>query len=153
MAGYGARGKDLRQGELITLFAAAARATAAANAVGTAVYLGGERRRFIFILNVTAAATDAADTLDVYVDWSLDGTTYFNGAHFTQVVGNGGAVAYYTVFDATTGLAADVAITADQAANTTSPALFGPYVRGRYTLVDSGDADQSFTFSLLGYAL
>jgi len=152
MADYGARGKDLRQGELITLFPAAVYVTAAAAATGTAVYLGGERRRFIFTLDVTAAASAVGDTLDVFIDWSLDGTTYYNGAHFTQVLGNGGAVAYYTVFDATTGLAADVAVTADQAANTTVPTLFGPYVRGRYALVNGGGT-HTFTFSLLGYAL
>jgi len=152
MAVIGPRGFNLLQGETITLFASAARTTAAANVAGTAVYIGGERRRYIFILDVTAAADAAGDTLDVYIDWSLDNTTYYNGAHFTQVLGNGGAVAYYTVFDATTGTTADVAVTADQAANATVPTLFGPYVRGRYTLVDGGGA-HTFTFSLIGYGL
>lgn len=149
----GPRGVELLQGETITLFASAARTTATASTNGTAVYVGGERRRYIFVLAVTAAATAAGDTLDVYIDWSLDGTTYYNGAHFTQVLGNGGAKAFYTVFDPTTGTTADVACSADQAANTTVPTLFGPYVRGRYTLVDSGGHAQSFTFSLTGYAL
>ncbi len=152
MALQSERGKNLQQGEAITLFAAAARSTAAVNEAGTAVYIGGERDRFVFILNVTAATDAAADTLDVFIDWSLDNTTWFNGAHFTQVLGNGGAVAYYTVFDARTGTTADVAVSADQAVSTTVPTLFGPYVRGRYTLVADGVA-HSFTFSLLGYAL
>lgn len=40
-------------------------------------------------LNVTAAATEVGDTLDVYVQHSLDGgTTFTDFVHFTQVVGN-----------------------------------------------------------------
>lgn len=40
-------------------------------------------------LKVTAAATEAGDTLDVYVQHSLDGgTTFTDFVHFTQVVGN-----------------------------------------------------------------
>lgn len=152
MPNIGSRGADLQEGEAITLFAAAARTTPTAGTNGTAVFLAGERQRFIFILNVTAAATDAADTLDVYIDWSLDGTTYFNGGHFTQVIGTGGAVAYYMVFDPTTPGVADVDVTADQAVSTVVPSLFGPYVRGRYVLVDA-DADASFTFSVTGYAV
>lgn len=152
MDNRGPRGVNLFQGEAVSLFASAARSAATAGANGTAVYLGGERRRFIFILNVTAAADAVGDTLDVYIDWSLDGTTYFNGAHFTQVLGNGGAVAYYTVFDPTTGTTADVDVSSDQSANATVPTLFGPYVRGRYALVDGGGS-HTFTFSLTGYAM
>lgn len=44
------------------------------------------------LLNVTAAATAAGDTLDVYVQASQDGgVTWDDIAHFTQVLGNGGA--------------------------------------------------------------
>ena len=44
-----------------------------------------------FLLNVTAAATAAGDTLDVYVQASVDaGTTWDDFIHFTQVLGNGG---------------------------------------------------------------
>ena len=148
----GPRGVELLQGEVITLQAAVTSGdTVGTN--GTGVYIGGERRRYIFILNVTAAATAAGDTLDVYIDWSMDDTTYFNGAHFTQVLGNGGAVAFYTVFDADGGVTADVDVTADQAANATVPSLFGPYVRSRYIIADGGGHAESFTFSVTGYAL
>jgi len=48
-----------------------------------------------FLLNVTAAATAAGDTLDVYVQASCDGgTTWDDFVHFTQVLGNGGAKKY-----------------------------------------------------------
>ena len=45
-----------------------------------------------FTLDVTAAATDAQDLLDVYVQTKLDGTNWTDVVHFTQVLGNGGAV-------------------------------------------------------------
>lgn len=45
-----------------------------------------------FLLTVSAAATAAGDTLDVYLQSSIDGgTTYDDFVHFTQVLGNGGA--------------------------------------------------------------
>lgn len=47
------------------------------------------------LLNVTSAATAAGDTLDVYLQASSDGgTTWDDVAHFTQVLGNGGAKKY-----------------------------------------------------------
>jgi len=151
MPNIGSRGTDLLQGETVTLAASAARgATAGTN--GTEVFLAGERKRFIFILDVTAAATDVDDTLDVYVDWSLDNVTYYNGGHFTQVLGNGGAVSFYMVFDPSAGVATDVDVTADQAVSTVVPSLFGPYVRLRWVIVDPGAGAASFTFSVIGYA-
>lgn len=147
-----ARGPDLKQGEAITLKASSV-ITATAGTNGTAVYIGGERRRYIFILDVTAAATDATDTLDVYVDWSLDDVTYYNGGHFTQCLGNGGAKKYYMVFDPSSPGTAVIDATSDAANSTVRPALFGPYVRSRWIEVDAGGAASSFTFSVLGYAL
>lgn len=47
-----------------------------------------------WVLNVTAAATAAGDTLDVYVQTTYDGTNYDDVIHFTQVLGNGGAKTY-----------------------------------------------------------
>jgi hypothetical protein len=44
-----------------------------------------------FLFNVTAAAVGAGDTLDLYVQSSIDdGTTWDDFVHFTQVLGNGG---------------------------------------------------------------
>jgi hypothetical protein len=146
------RGINLEQGEVITLIASAAR-TATAGTNGTAVTILGERKRYIFILAVTAAATDVDDTLDAYIDWSVDGTTYYNGGHFTQVLGNGGAKSEYMVFDATTPGVATVAVAADQASGAVLPSLFGAYVRLRYVIVNAGAANASFTFSLTGYAI
>ncbi len=146
------RGVNLEQGESIILLASAARgATAGTNGAGQ--YIGGERRRYIFILSVSAAATDVTDTLDVYVDWSLDDSTYFNGGHFTQCLGNGGVKKYYMVFDPSAPGTSVIDMTSDAASGAVRPALFGPYVRTRWIIVDPGAGAASFTFAVTGYAL
>jgi len=148
----GPRGVELTQGEVITIFAATTTAGAVTATNGTAVPILGERRRYIFMLDVTAAATDAADTLDIYIDWSFDNVTYTNGGHFTQVLGNGGAKRYYMVFDPSAPGTSVIDATSDAASAAVRPALFGAYVRGRYVIVDA-DADSAFTFTVTGYAL
>ena len=46
----------------------------------------------IVLLNVTVAAVGAGDTLDVYLQHSIDdGANFDDFVHFTQVLGNGGA--------------------------------------------------------------
>ncbi len=46
----------------------------------------------LFQLDVTAAATEVGDLLDVYLQHSFDGgTTWDDFVHFTQVLGDGGA--------------------------------------------------------------
>jgi len=145
------RGANLTQGEIIALAESAARgATAGTN--GTPIYIAGERKRYIFILAVTAAASEVTDTLDVFVDWSIDGITYYNGGHFTQAVGTGGAKAYYMIFDPTAPGTAVIDATADVAAGAVRPALFGAYARARWVIVDAGGVAASFTFSVIGYA-
>ena len=153
MAIIGSRGVNLEAGESFVLAASAARgATAVTN--GTSVYIGGERQRYIVILDVTAAGIDAPDTLDVYVDWSLDDVTFYNGGHFTQAIGTGGAVSFFAVWDPTTPGAADIAVTADAAVHTIRPSLFGPYIRARWVIVEgAGGGVVSFTFSVKGYAI
>jgi hypothetical protein len=146
----GPRGVELLQGETITLAASAAR-TAGAN--GPAVYVGGERERLLVLLNVTASLTDAADTLDVYIDWSLDNVTWFNGGHFAQQAGNGAAKKEYMIFDPSNPGTASILVTSDAAAGAVRPAAFGVYIRARWAIVDSGDANQSHTFSVVAYAV
>lgn len=153
MSHFSERGVNLDQGELITLKASGA-VTETAGTNGTSVYIGGERRRYIFLLNVTAAATEVGDTLDVYVDWSFDNSTYINGGHFTQVLGNGGVKKYYMVFDPSAPGTSVIDATSDAASAAVRPALFGPYVRTRYVVVEANaNANSSFTFSVTGYAL
>ena len=53
-------------------------------------------------LDVTAAATDAGDTLDIFLQTTIDGTNWVDIYHFTQAIGTGGAKRYFgkVMFDA-----------------------------------------------------
>lgn len=144
------RGADLTQGEAIELFASGVR-TASAGTNGTAVAINGERLVYIWILNVTAAATEVTDTLDVYIDTLFGASTWINIAHFTQVLGNGGAKSFFTVTVPANMLTTD-AVTTDCAVGV-ARGVVGSQFRGRYVEVDGGGAASSFTFSLTGYAL
>lgn len=145
------RGHDLRQGELITLAASAAR-TSGAN--GDWIFVGGERQRFIILCDITASATDAGDTLDVYIDVSFDGTNSAgNAVHFTQQAGNGAARKEFAILDPANPGTSVINVTSDAAAAAVRPALFGPYFRARWAIADSGDANQSHTFSVQMYAV
>jgi hypothetical protein len=101
------------------------------------------------ILDVTAAATDVGDTLDVYLDTSFDGgVSWINIGHFTQVLGNGGVKKFVMSFKANPIAAANsVLATADQAAAAALQIGFGDRFRYRATMVDA-DADGTFTWSL-----
>lgn len=149
MSVKGPRGVELLQGEVITLAALTAR-TAGAN--GTAVYVGGERKRFIVVNRITVSAHEAGDTLDVYVDVSLDNSIWHNAIHFTQQAGNGAARTEYAVLDPSNPGTSVINVTTDAAAAAVRPALFGPYMRARWAIADSGDADSSHTFSVIVYA-
>lgn len=104
----------------------------------------------LFLLSVTAAATGAGDTLDVYIDTSPDGgTTWVNAVHFTQVIGNGGAKKEWAVVSVSGAPAATAtAVTSDAASGVVRPAVLGDALRVRHTVVDGGSAAQSFTFSV-----
>lgn len=60
-------------GDAITLLAETTQATPATG-TGTAVRLPGMVNALVFVLDVTAAATDSVDTLDVKVQTKLGGT-------------------------------------------------------------------------------
>lgn len=104
--------------------------------------------------NVTAAATEAGDTLDVYVDASPDnGTTWINACHFTQVLGNGGAKSFVATLSpsATVGTAV-VATTADAASGVVRPSVLTDRLRVRYVTVDATTTgNMSFTVSVLAF--
>jgi len=137
-------------GSSMTLAASAARV---ASANGTSVVVGGERRRFIVVNAITASATAAGDTADIYVDFSLDGTTWYNAVHFTQQAGNGAARTEYAVLDTSAPGTSAIDVTTDAASGAVRPALFGPYLRARWVLVDGGGGDTSHTFSVIAYAI
>ena len=135
-----ARGQHLAT----TLLASAAR-TVTAGTNGSAVALPDAPNGYAFVLDVTAAATDAGDTLDVQVQTLIDGTNWVPVCSFTQCLGNGGAKRHIGK------VSSNGAVTMFEAAATLSAGsirnLCGDAYRVRWAIVDA-DADGSFTFSV-----
>jgi len=133
-----------------TLLASATRTTAVANEGGTAVANLAGAKRAVILLDLTAAAGAAGDTLDVYVDvLAPDGVTWLNAAHFPQIAGNAAAIKHYAVLSLAAAPAATTFnVTADCAVGVTKPYLWGSQMRARHTLVDAGAHGQSVTFSV-----
>ena len=128
--------------------------TVEADAVGDTLDLG-DWNRMLAILDITASATDAGDTLDVFVDVSFDQVNWFNAIHFTQQAGNGSAVQELAALHPATPDASDPhavkVITGDAAAAAVRPQLGGPYVRARSTVVRLTGTDEAHTFSVQLY--
>ena len=99
----------------------------------------------LFLLDVTAAATEADDTLDVTVEGTIDGTNQFEVLSFAQVLGNGGAVQHYEPIQ----LGANAAgfIGSDTLAAGAQVAVLAAQYRVRWSIVDPTAANSSFTFS------
>jgi hypothetical protein len=102
-----------------------------------------------FLLNVTAAATAAGDTLDVYIQSSIDGgTTWDDFVHFTQVLGNGGAKKYIAQWER------DLSPTTPQHAPQDAAIAagvqqgpIGPTWRVKWVIVSSSSPQFTFTVS------
>lgn len=136
----------------VTLAASTTDAVAGAGKTLTAVTGLGIYKQLEILLNVTAAAAAAGDTLDVYIDTSIDGgTSIVNVAHFTQVLGNGGAKKFYATLDPSNPGTAVIAVGSDCAAGVVRPSFFGDWMQVRYTIVDGGAHGQSFTFAVTAY--
>jgi hypothetical protein len=100
-----------------------------------------------FQLDLTSAATESGDTLDVFVQTPADGTNWIDIVHFTQALGNGGAKRFIAKIVADAALTEFEAGTALGAA--ASRAIFGDQYRVRWAITDSGTANASFTFSVV----
>lgn len=100
------------------------------------------------LLLEAAAAADAGDTLDIYIDGSWDeGATWYNVIHFTQLLGNVTAPKAYLAVSHT-GLAAVYQdVSADLAAAAAPRHFVADRVRVRATTADA-DANASWTVSL-----
>lgn len=120
---------------------------------GTGYKLQQAWKELLVQLDVTAAATDATDTLDCYIDTSIDGgTKWVNIIHFTQVLGNGGAKTFVAcVKNDNPGSSAVFAVTSDAAAGATRQIGFGDRLRFRTTTVDASTANIGFTYSLTAF--
>lgn len=127
-----------------------------ASTTGDAVRIDSDYSEAIFVLNVTALATEVADTLDVYIDVSPDGQTWFNSTHFTQILGNGSAAKIAAKVTKGGDFAdpdAVLAITADASAGVVRQLGILPYIRYRSAITDAGTDNASFTYSLTGYLI
>lgn len=125
-----------------TLLASAARTVTGA---GDPVALEGFAA-IVLQLDVTAAATETGDTLDVYVQTTIDGTNWVDIYHFTQVVGDGGAKRYFgkLVFDAALTEFENAAALAAAGGR----AIFGDQYRVRWAVTDASTDNASFTFGV-----
>jgi len=135
--------------QVATLFPSATRVTAIANSAGTAVANIGNAKRAVVLLDLTATAGAAGDTLSVFVDVSLDGSKWLNAAQFTTLAGNATAMSAYVILDPTTPGTAPIVTTSDCGSGVVRPSAWGSRLRARYTLVDAGAHGQSVTFSVV----
>ena len=103
------------------------------------------------ILDVTVAATDVDDTLNVFVQ-SLKHGLWEDLVHFTEVLGNGGAKKFIAEWaggdpvDAELGAPEDAAL----AAGVKQGGKLGTDLRVKFVIVDPGGGAASFTFSVSG---
>lgn len=100
-----------------------------------------------FQLDVTAAATEAGDTLDVFIQTTVDGTNWIDVVAFTQVTGDGGAkrhVAKILRAASESMFEASATLSAGSVRN-----LLGQKYRARWDVTDVATlSNQSFTFSV-----
>lgn len=119
-----------------------------AGAVGStntdSVRLPGMVNAMSFVCDVSAAATDAGDTLNIKVQTMIDGTNWVDVVFFTEILGNGGAKRFVAKIQANTveALFSDAALTAGNIRH-----LLGDEWRVNYVQVDA-DANASFTWSV-----
>lgn len=132
-----------------TLLASAARV-----ASGTAVlpdpvaYELARCNRIAFLLNVTALGVGVGDTLNVYVQSTIDGgTTYNDFVSFTQVLGNGGVKKFEADWNGLQGPTTPLGAPADGALSAgVKQGPIGSGLRVKWTIA-GGTA--TFTFSLV----
>lgn len=129
--------------------------TQAGAATGTSDQMNNHIEQIVaalVILNVTAAAAAAGDTLDVWVQHSWDdGTTFDDFIKFTQVLGNGGTLVHLAPWSLYGGApsAMHKAVTKTLVAGS-SPILgpLGPVWRVQYTTATAGTANFTFGVSV-----
>lgn len=136
---------------MVTLVASAAR-TASGNSGVLAVPPHPEvLKGAVFILDLTAAANVAADTLDVYVQAAPDASApWWNDVvHFTQALGNGGAKRFEARWERDIAPTSALGAPQDKAiAAGVQQGPLGQALRVAWVVVDGGGHAQSFTFSV-----
>jgi hypothetical protein len=132
---------------IITLASLAARTS---SDVSASYVLPANLKALVAMLNVTVAAADSGDLLDVWLQESPDqGTTWNDFVRFTQVLGNGGAKKYIAKLNCEA--PAETELGAPSDASMSAGVVQGPicpYIRAKWTVTDAGTDNASFTFAL-----
>ncbi len=140
----------------VMLTSAARVNTATGTATSTATGSGNEidlpnAIGVIFELAQTSADNDSTDKLDVYIQTKI-GDNWVDVVHFTQIDGNGtDALTYYAKIAAN--LAQDDFEVGTALTESNVRHLMGRSFRARWVIIDSGDGDASFTFSVTAVPL
>lgn len=113
---------------------------------GAAVALAGMPNAFAFTLDVTAAATNLNDTLNVFVQTKINGTDWIDVAHFTEVLGNGSTKRYVEKVSASPAFAGFE--NGDAFGDGEVRHFHGDSWRVRWAVVDPTGANAAFTFSV-----
>ena len=126
--------------------------TADTNVITTGLAWANEA---LILFELTNAATDVGDLLDVYIDVSPDsGVTWINAVHFTQILGNGAdAFKEWAFLNPTHTGTATINVTTDAAAAVVRQIGFTDRIRVRADVTADGDVtpDQTFTLSVKGF--
>lgn len=106
-------------------------------------------RAAVFLLDITAAATDSGDTLDVWIQHSVNGSDWDDFVRFTQAAGNAGPAQYQArwVRDVTPDVEQGAKNGKAIAAGVTQGPV-GHQWRIAWTVTNTSTDDASFTFSL-----
>lgn len=136
----------MARSQVVSLAPAGTIHNAATTVTGSGVAYRESWREATVTLTVSAAATGAGDTLDVFIDILADGgTTWVNVGHFTQVLGNGGAKTFMMALRSDNpGTSAVTDVTSSASAGNTRQYGVGTSMRYRSTVASSGN----FTFGI-----
>lgn len=132
-------GRASRAGQILL-----ASSTQTASGTGTAVVDMGEWSVICWQLDLTAAASASGDTLDAYVQTTIDGTNWLDIVHFTQILGNGGTkrfIAKTVAWLAESSYSVATALSGGSVRN-----IFGNQYRAAWTIASA--SAPSFTFSV-----
>lgn len=120
--------------------------------VGSSITLPKNLKALLFLMNCTVADKDANDTLNIYIQESLDGgTTWNDRVSFTQIVGSDAASAIKAAINCEVAPETELGAQADAslAAGGVLQGPIAPLIRAKWVIVDGGaDDDQTFTFGV-----
>jgi hypothetical protein len=132
---------------MITLVESAARASSS-NSGALHISQLDSVKAAIFFLDVTAAAQLVGDTLNVYIQSSMDGQIWDDFVSFTQVLGNGGAKQYTARWFRDLSPEAELEAPSDKAMAAGIRQGHVPCGYWRVAWVIAGGENKSFTFSV-----